>query len=183
MISKINQLGLALLLLSTQSCKYYQYHPDTGKDRYNYQEFKTANWRYVDRGHVLVLHLPMDTVEFYDPIYDEDKQELIGPVRPFEGLPLHHYNRALNSDRKNLRRPFYGVDGPATNQIHIHVDDYVKLDSTMVKFSWQEVQRIDFMEQSGWNTIINLTMAPVTYVMVAVGIYTILWISWENERD
>ncbi len=155
--------------------------PYDGIERSKYEKFSTEEWRRMDDSYVLVIHTATDTVELYDLHYNDSAKEVAGHIKPFEGLPLYHYNKAVESPGKNFKRPFSGVDGPATNQIHFFLNDYTVVDSTGLKFNIQEIQQMDRMRQSRWNTWINLSVIPVTWVMVAGTIQFLLILSWRGE--
>lgn len=166
-------------LTSLGGCKYYQYHPNRGIEEEKYQRFLTNEWRRIDHSYVLVLHTAVDTVEFYDLIYNENEEELIGYVRPLEGLSLYHYKRAVHSPQKKFKRPFSGVDGPASNQLHFFVNSCTQLDSTVWKFNINEIEDMSSIRQAKINTWINLTFIPVIYVTAAAVLQGMIMLSWE----
>ncbi|AEV33967.1 hypothetical protein Oweho_3012 [Owenweeksia hongkongensis DSM 17368] len=143
-----------LFLWMSVGCKYYQYRPDLGLERWEYQSFDTEEWRQVDARYCLVLHYDNDTVELFDVTYHNS--ELSGSIKPFAGLPLEYFKDAVDYPGENIKRPFGGESGPATNQIHFFLDGYTKLGASQVKFVlYHDVRDIDFVKQSPWNFAIG----------------------------
>lgn len=159
-----------LFLWASVSCKYYQYRPDVGLDRWAYQTFDEEEWQRIDEGYYFVIHYQEDTLELYDVEYENFR--LSGKTRPFTGLPLEYYNASIDYPGENIKRPFFGESGPATNQIHFFVDRLTQLDSNRVGFSVNyDLSNVDFVKQSPKNYIGGTAFALGIGVSVYVGIF------------
>lgn len=166
-------LVVPLFLWASVGCKYYQYRPDMGLERWHYQTFDEEEWQRIDKGYVFVIHHQSDTLELYDVGYKNFK--LSGKIRPFSGLPLEYYEASIDHPGENIKRPFFGKSGPATNQIHFFLDRISVEDSSRVSFSINDdVQNVDFVKQSPKNYIGGLAFAGGIVASVYIGIFVFI---------
>lgn len=169
-----------LFLWMSVGCKYYQYRPDMGLERWEYQTFDDEEWKRVDERYYLVLHYGTDTLELYDVEYSN--YEFKGYVRPFNGLPLEYYKHAVPYPGENIRRPFFGESGPATNQIHFFLDRCTKLDSSQVKFGlYQDVKNVESVKQSPKNYIGGTAFALGIGASVYIGIFIFILVKGNDK--
>ena len=171
---------IPLFLRASVSCKYYQYRPDVGLDRWAYQTFDEEEWQRIDEGYFFVIHSQEDTLELYDVGYENFR--LSGKTRPFTGLPLEYYKASIDYPGENIKRPFFGESGPATNQIHFFVDRLTQLDSNRVGFSVNyDVSNVDFVKQSSKNYIGGLAFvaAIVIPAYVSLGLF-FMWAAYDE---
>jgi len=159
-----------LFLWPSVGCKYYQYRPDVGLDRWEYQTFDEAEWRQVEKGYHFIIHHNTDTLELYNISFQN--KVFTGSVKPFTGLPLKYYKLAAAAPGENLKRPFAGESGPATNQIHFFLDHYRTLDSSKVQFAlYKDVRNVEFVKQSPKNYLIGTSFALGIVATVYVAIF------------
>ncbi len=164
-----------IFLWMSVGCKYYQYRPDLGLERWEYQSFDGEEWKRVDERYYLVLHYGSDTLELYDVEYSN--YEFKGHTRPFRGLPLEYYKHAVPYPGENIGRPFFGESGPATNQIHFFLDRCTKLDSSQVKFAlYHDVRSVEFVKQSPKNYIGGLAFVASIAIpaYISLGLFFML---------
>lgn len=169
-----------LFLWASVSCKYYQYRPDVGLDRWAYQTFDEEEWQRIDEGYFFVIHYQQDTLELYDVGCENFR--LLGKTRAFTGLPLEYYKASIDYPGENIKRPFFGESGPATNQIHFFVDRLTQLDSNRVGFSVNyDLSNVDFVKQSPKNYIGGLAFvaAIVIPAYVSLGLF-FMWAAYDE---
>lgn len=103
------------------------------------------DWQFLDTNYYLVAHLDGKLVELRHVQYEPTTKTISGTFCEFQGKALYYYDLVMAAPNSRAKRKI-SDSYKLTQQVHFHYLQDATLTDTLISFSLDQVNHVDFVE-------------------------------------